>query len=140
MKIEKLLAVQLINYINDNKDIISLPCFITFGAPKSLTGEALWLQTLGGGVYKKYLRGKIKGNLNFAVYYRMSAAETEGFEAKLLIPHEQLSEWFDELKTMPIFNGYTITDICMTKRPTLFRKGEDGEITYQSLWCMNYAN
>lgn len=140
MKIEKLLAVQLINYLNDNKDNVELPCFITFGAPQSLTGEALWLQLLGGGAYKKYLRGKFKGNFNFAVYYRMSATETEGFEAKLLIPHEQLSEWFDNLKTMPIFDDYTIADIGMTKHPTLFQKGEDGEITYQSLWCMDYQN
>lgn len=140
MNIEKLLAVQLINYLNDNKDSVGLPCFITFGTPQSLTGEALWLQMLGGSPYKRYLRGKFKGNFNFAVYYRMSATETEGLEAKLLVPHEQISEWFDSLKTMPIFDGYTITDIEMTKHPTLFRKGEDGEITYQSLWCMNYQN
>lgn len=138
MNIERLLAVQLTNYINDNITAIGLPKYITLGAPVSLSGEALWLQLLGSSTIKQYLRGGKKGTFDFAIYYRMSASQTDGYEAKLLVPHEQLSDHFDELTEMPKFKDYTITNIEMTKSPTIFRKSEDGEITYQSLWRMDY--
>lgn len=138
MNIEKLLAVQLVNYINNNIEIIGLPKYITLGAPMSFSGEALWVQLLGSSTIKQYLRGGKKGTFDFAVYYRMSASQTDGYEAKLLVPHEQLSDYFDELTEMPKFKDYTITSIEMTKSPTIFRKSEDGEITYQSLWRMDY--
>lgn len=140
-RVEKLLVTQLTNCINSSKDNIKLPCFVTFGAPESLTGEAMWLQSLGGErAVKRYLRGKYKGELSFAVYYRMSAVQMNGIEACLIVPHEQLSEWFDDNRNIPKFDGYTIEDIRMTKQPTLFRKTEDGEVTYQSIWVMTYKN
>lgn len=65
MRVEKLLVTQLVNCINENKDDIGLPCYVTFGAPQTLTGEAMWLQTLGGTrEIKKYIRGKYKGELS----------------------------------------------------------------------------
>lgn len=140
-RVEKLLVTQLVNCINDNKEDIMLPCYVTFGAPETLTGESMWLQSLGGArTVKQYLRGKYKGELSFAVYYRMSAVQMNGIEACLIVPHEQLSEWFDDNRNIPKFDGYTIEDIRMTKQPTLFRKTEDGEVTYQSIWVMTYKN
>ena len=88
MRVEKLLVTQLVNCINENKDDIGLPCYVTFGAPQTLTGEAMWLQTLGGTrEIKKYIRGKYKGELSFAVYYRLSAVQMDGIEANLIVPH-----------------------------------------------------
>ena len=141
MRVEKLLVTQLVNCINENKDDIGLPCYVTFGAPQTLTGEAMWLQTLGGTrEIKKYIRGKYNGELSFAVYYRLSAVQMDGIEANLIVPHEQLSEWFDDIHNTPVFDGLTVEDICMTKQPSLFRKTEDGEVTYQSIWVMTYKN
>lgn len=140
MNIEKLLAVQLVNYINSNKENISLPCYVSLGAPNRISGMNMWIQLLGGVAVKKYLRGKIKGDFNFAVYFRMSASDTGGFEAMLLVPHETLAEHFDSLKEMPVFEKYTISDISMVKQPTIFSRSADGEITYQSLWTMEYHN
>lgn len=138
-QIEKLLVTQLISFINSRKDDYRLPCYITFGYPYDLTGEALWVQVLGGTrKTKKYLRGKYEGEFPFAVYYRLSGAAMGGIEAKMLIPHEQLAELFDA--ETPKFDGYTVQQIEMTKQPTIFSRSEDGTTVYQSVWKMTYKN
>lgn len=138
-QLEKLIITQLINYLNDNKDNVGLPCYVAFGAPDSMTGKALWFQALGGTrVTRQYIRGKFKGELSLALYYRLSAAEMDGIEANMLIPHETLAEWFEE--NTPIFEGCTLQKIEMTKNPTVFSKTDSGEITYQSIWIITYKN
>lgn len=138
-QLEKLIITQLVNYINDNKNNIKLPCYVSFGAPERLTGKAMWFQALGGTkVVKKYIRGKILGELSLSLYYRLSETEMNGIEANMLIPHELLSEWFE--KQLPYFDGCQLQSIEMTKNPSVFGKTDDGEVTYQSIWAITYKN
>lgn len=133
MIVEKLLVSQLIDYINSKTAEIPLPCYVTLGLPLKTEGQALWVQVLGKAQpIQKYIRAKYSGTFPFALYYRLSAKELDGIEAKMMIPSENL-ELFVIDKRLE-FDGYYISKIEQTKGATIFTRGEDGSVIYQSLW------
>lgn len=137
MVVEKLLVSQLIDYINQNKDNISLPCYVMLGLPLKTEGEALWLSVLGKAQpQQKYIRAKFSGTFPFALYYRMTAKELDGMEAKMMIPSENL-EIFLVDKQLD-FDGIYISKIEQTKGAAIFSRSEDGSVTYQSLWSATF--
>ena len=138
MTIEKLLITQLINHINDNAAIIGLPCYVTIGTPFYTTGKGLWAQILGRAqAEQKYIRGSYSAVLPFALYYRLSAAEINGYEAVMLLPFEELEEYLTG-KTFD-FNGYHVTKIYQSRGASPFQRGDDGTMIYQSTFNIEFV-
>ena len=139
MTIEKLLITQLVNYINDHISDIGLPCYVTIGTPFYATGTGLWAQVLGRAqAAQKYLRGPYSASYPFALYYRQSATEVNGYEASMLLPFENLDEYLTD-ETFD-FDGYHITKIYQSQGASPFQKGEDGTLIYQATFTIEFTN
>lgn len=144
MTVDKLLITQFVNYLNEQikEQALLLPEYITIGTPFYTSGRGIWFQLMGTAeVKRKYIRGRFCGSLPFSMYYRMSAAELNGIEAKMLIPSENLDAFLSELKvsdSLPQFTNFYIKDIQQTRSATPFRNGEDGTTTYQSIWNIDF--
>ena len=144
MTVEKLLITQFVNYINAciESQVLDMPDYITIGTPFYSSGAGLWVQILGNATpSQKYLRGKYHGSLPFALYYRLSSAELDGIEAKMLIPSENMEAYLFGLQVAnayPTFDGFIIKEITQTKGANPFRKDQDGTIIYQSLWTIDF--
>lgn len=137
MVVEKLLISQLIDHINSHISDIPLPCYVMLGLPLKTEGEALWVQVLGKAQpQQKYIRAKYSGKFPFALYYRMGTKELDGIEAKMMIPSENLEIYLVDRKFT--FDGVYISKIEQTKGAAIFSRGEDGSVTYQSLWSATF--
>ena len=139
MTVEKLLITQFVNFLNDSKEsmTLDLPDYVRIGTPFMTSGIGLWVQVLGNAEpNQKYLRGKFQGSLPFALYYRLSAAELNGIEAKMIIPSENLEDFSSE--NTPVFDNFRVRKGTQTKGASPFSKGEDGTVIYQSLWRIDF--
>lgn len=138
MTIEKLLITQLINHINDHITDIGLPCYVTIGTPFLTTGTGLWVQVLGRAeAVQKYLRGAYSASYPFAMYYRQSATEINGYEASMLLPFENFEEYLTGLTFD--FDGYQIKRIYQSQGATPFQKAEDGSMIYQGTYTIEFV-
>lgn len=134
---DKLLIVQLANFLNSHMDDIPLPCSILIDEAEA-TGEQLWIQPLAGtNKIKQYTSASYIGLLPFAIYYQLT--NHNGEMAQLDIPLYNISTFLDTIQLNPIkLSDYIIVSIEMTSTPNAFRRSDDGTTINQAILQIKY--
>lgn len=136
------------NYTNDGIYIVKAllqhlnswsgkPCKINLEAfDKNAT--SMMMQQLSGAVKKReYVNGAYIGALPFAVYIRVTGADT----ANKLDATETLNNLADWLETAPVPHlggNRRVIKIEMTALPSLFERLQDGTEDYQAIFNLDY--
>ena len=139
MTTEKLLVSQFLDWLNAKIKAgdLALPLYVSLGSPLYTTGKGLWIQLQGKAQpSQKYLRGRYRAVLSFGLYYRLTEPDIEGIEARMLLPSETLEDYLYTHK--PILADFTIIKIAQTNGAVPFSREEKGELTYQSLWQIEF--
>ena len=132
--IDRLLIVQLVNWINSRLDEIPLPCPLLIGSGED-TGEQLWIQALAGTTKaREYADGGYIGNLPFAVYYQQTNPENP---AALDVPLWNLAQFFESHS--PALDIARAESVEMTSTPNAFFRGEDGTGVNQAVFRLNFS-
>lgn len=132
--IDKLLIVQLADWINGRAAEIPLPCPILVDDHED-EGEQLWLQPLAGTkITKRYTDGSYIGQFPFSVYYQLTKPEKM---AALDVPLWTLGEYFEEHK--PTLEDFLIMGVEMTATPAPFFRAEDGTFINQAVFQLTYG-
>lgn len=130
---DRLLIVQLADWLNRNKADIPLDCPVLID-DHSDTGEALWLQPLTGTkITKQYVCGDYIGSIAFAAYFQYTNPEAI---TMLDVPLWNLGEFFEN--NSPQLEIGTAYKVEMTGTPTGFYRGEDGTHVNQAIFAMTY--
>lgn len=134
---DKLLIVQLTNFLNSHIDDIPLPCLITVDEAER-TGTQLWIQPLAGtNKIKQYTSGSYIGLLPFAIYYQLT--NHNGEMAQLDIPLYNIAKFLDTIQLNQVKSSdYTIVSIEMTSTPNAFRRSDDGTTVNQAIFQIKY--
>lgn len=131
--VDKLLTVQLAEWLNRRAAEIPLPCPVLVDDHED-TGEQLWLQPLAGTtVVKRYTNGDYIGQLPFAVYYQLTGPEKM---AALDVPLWTLGEYFESHK--PEMDCFQVAGIGMTATPAPFSRTEGGTFVNQAVFQLTY--
>ena len=140
MTVEKLLIAQFLDWLNAKIRTaeLQLPSYVTLGSPLYTTGEGLWVQMQGKAQpMQKYLRGRYRAVLSFGLYYRLTDSSLNGIEAKMLLPSEMLEEYL--LFHIPTLADFHVFKVSQTNGGVPFSRSSDtGELTYQSLWQIEF--
>lgn len=139
MTTEKLLISQFLDWLNAEikAERLALPAYVSLGSPLYTTGKGLWAQMQGKAQpSQKYLRGRYRAILSFGLYYRLSEPEIGGIEARMLLPSETLEDYLYTHK--PTIADFLIIKIAQTNGAVPFSRSDTGELTYQSLWQIEF--
>lgn len=132
--LDRMLLVQLVNWVNLFLDKIPLPDSLLFEKHEA-TGQQIWLQPLAGTTkLKSYVDGGYLGSLPFAVYSQLTTPE---HPAQPDIPLWNLAEFFEvNNPQIPIAK---VNKIEMTSTPNAFYRGEDGTAINQAIFMLHYT-
>lgn len=135
LAIDKLLIVQLVNWLNEKKEEIPLSVPVLLDDHED-TGEQIWIQPLAATkIIKQYTSGNYIGQLPFAVYYQLTNPEKM---ALLDVPLWALGEYFENHK--PELDGFQLIDIEMNATPAPFSRTDSGTFANQAVFQLIYKN
>ena len=130
---DRLLLVQLVNWLNGRAEEIPLPCPILID-DHGRSGRQLWLQPLAGtAVSKRYTGGGYLGSIPFAAYYQ----ETRPREmAGLDVPLWNLGGFLEaHTPEIPIAQVHRVE---MTGTPAGFSRDDSETYVNQAIFNMTY--
>lgn len=131
--VDRLLIVQLADWLNGQATEIPLPCPILVDDHED-EGEQLWIQALAGtSVTKRYTDGSYIGAMPFAVYYQLTGPEKM---AALDVPLWALGECFERHKLE--LADFRVMGIGMTSTPAPFSRTEGGTYVNQAVFQLTY--
>lgn len=136
------------NYTNDGIYIVRAllqhlnswsgkPCKINLEAfDKSAT--SMMMQQLSGAVKKReYVNGSYIGALPFAVYIRVTGADTANkLDATKAL--NDLAAWLETAPVPQLGGNRRVIKIEMTALPSLFERLQDGTEDYQAIFNLDY--
>ena len=136
--IDKLLIVQLVNWLNEKKEEIPLSVPVLLDDHED-TGEQLWIQPLEATkIIKQYTNGDYIGQLPFAVYYQLTNPEKM---ALLDVPLWALGEYFESHNFeshKPELDGFQLINIEMNATPAPFSRTNSGTFANQAIFKIKY--
>lgn len=101
------------------------------------SSPAIMLQPLPSSrIVKKYVDGSFLGVFSFAVYLRISAADTYD-KINAYDTLRSLAEWLEATELPDIGNGRVATSLEQTATPALAEQDDDTE-DYQTIFALNY--
>lgn len=131
--IDKLLIVQLVNWLNEKREEIPIPVPVLLDDHED-TGEQIWIQPLEATkIIKQYTSGDYIGQLPFAVYYQLTNPEKM---AELDVPLWALGEYLENHK--PDLDGFQLIAIGMNATPAPFSRTDSGTFTNQAIFKIEY--
>lgn len=130
---DRLLIVQLVNWLNNCSEAIPLPCPILID-DHNRSGKQIWIEPLAGTVVsKRYTSGGYLGAIPFAVYYQETNPK---HMAGLDVPLWNLGAFLEEhTPQIPIAQVYAVE---MTSTPSGFSRDESKTFVNQAIFNMTY--
>ena len=132
---EVLIIKSVLDYTNDHKADMGLPCDIELEdiAPKGLS---MSLQQITG---EKYTEKDIVGNENGSFPFAIYSQNTNADKLDIIQPLWNISKYFDGHNQEIELSKSITVNIEMTGTPGLYSRSKDGTVIYQAIYKVEYC-